>query len=306
MAEPSVRGRREVLPVPALPSSLTGSLLISQPWCGCPEQHQQRPSGAQLRELQGKSVFVFLWLSCFKDGRGVKGEAGSNGGSGVSGIAELLSAGGLLCPRNCPGCFAVIISNPYKSATGWILYLSHLSSEDTEAEMVRWTRPSLPWSASSSGPRQLASRVEGNLMALAVDEGKGLPVSRHPRRLASLCALDGLLSAELQTCIFRKGRDFCVYVQSRSRSRTCKPVKQPSVSTGRCPHAGGPIFWLVGICHDSFRGRTDPLVSCLDRLSAKSSQGSGLGSPQAHSWLVGSQPVTSFPPTSLLAFTPVC
>lgn len=60
--------------------------------------------------------------------------------------------------------------------------------------------------------RQLASRVEGNLTAFAVDEGKGLPVSRHPQRLALLCALDGLLSAELQTCIFRKGRDFCVYV----------------------------------------------------------------------------------------------
>lgn len=35
--------------------------------------------------------------------------------------------------------------------------------------------------------------------------------ARHPRMPALLCALRGLRSAELHMCIFRKGRDFCVY-----------------------------------------------------------------------------------------------
>ena len=34
---------------------------------------------------------------------------------------------------------------------------------------------------------------------------------RHPQMAALLCALDGLCSAEVQMCIFRKGRDFSVY-----------------------------------------------------------------------------------------------
>ena len=34
---------------------------------------------------------------------------------------------------------------------------------------------------------------------------------RHPLMAALLCALDGLCRAEVQMCIFRKGRDFSVY-----------------------------------------------------------------------------------------------
>lgn len=46
-----------------------------------------------------------------------------------------------------------------------------------------------------------------------------LLVARHPRALALLCSLDGLLSAELQTCVFLDKEETSVstvcYVQRR-------------------------------------------------------------------------------------------
>lgn len=89
--------------------------------------------------------------------------------------------------------------------------------------------------------------------------------------LALLCVLDGLLSAELQTCVFLEKEEtslstvYCVQRLKPANATMCQPWWMLP--------AGGPVFWLV-ICRDGLRDRTDPWVSLLDRCSAESSLGS--------------------------------
>lgn len=110
-----------------------------------------------------------------------------------------------------------------RTLPGGYCYQSHFTDEETEAERSKNGK----WESWKSDPvclshgaslchavSESASRVKGNFEFFAVDKGNEmlfLLVARHPQMLALLCALDGLPSAELQTCIFRKGRDFCVY-----------------------------------------------------------------------------------------------
>lgn len=58
-------------------------------------------------------------------------------------------------------------------------------------------------------------------------------------------------------------------------------------------HAGGPVFWLVDICYDGLRNRTDPWVSFLDRLSAEFSLGGSFCT---------FPPSQGMPPAQLFAF----
>lgn len=71
-------------------------------------------------------------------------------------------------------------------------------------------------------------RVKGNFMPFAVDKGSTFAPGSQTSVIAGfVCALDGLFSAELQTCIFRKGRDFCVHCLLHT-------AEQPSVSPAGC------------------------------------------------------------------------
>lgn len=89
--------------------------------------------------------------------------------------------------------------------------------------------------------------------------------------LALLCVLDGLLSVELQTCVFLEKEETSLstvyYVQR------LKPANATECQPWWMLPTGSPVFWLV-ICCDHLRDRTDPWVSFLDRFSAESSLGS--------------------------------
>lgn len=66
---------------------------------------------------------------------------------------------------------------------------------------------------------------------LLIKEVLFLLVAKHPRLLV-LRAVGGLLSADLQTCIFSQGRDFCVYCLLRTGTYQCLNTKTSTYNWG--------------------------------------------------------------------------
>ena len=157
--------------------------------------------------------------------RGIKEE----GDSRKSGMTKLLCVDGLLCARNCPRWFAVI-SDPHKitpttSLLGGCGPHHLLQMRTLRLREVNWAgweaaagvRTSLSRSQNASVPccflrqRHPARWTAASHPLLLIKEMPFLLGPRHPQMAALLWALDGLCSAEVHMCIFRKGRDFSVY-----------------------------------------------------------------------------------------------
>lgn len=119
------------------------------------------------------------------------------------------------------------------------------------SSLWRTTSPSVPGSFQEG----VSLRVEGNFMPWAVDEGSAFPAGGQTSASAGFVMFSRWPSQcrAADVCIFRQGRDFCVYCLLCTETYqflNTKTSQCSRVSARWLRRAGGPLLWLVGICCD--------------------------------------------------------
>lgn len=157
------------------------------------------------------------------------------------------------------------------------------------------------------------SRVKDSFTPFAVDKGNAFPPGGQTSAVTVfvMCSGGPFQCQAADSCIFRKGRNFCVYCVCTETyqflNTNISQIQQPLL----IPTNWWPCFPLADPYHDGFCDRTDAQVSLYDRLSSETALGSVSPFPQVWTcqqyrpWLVAPGRATTFKffTFSLLAFS---